>query len=379
MNVKERFDSMTEQIEKIITDGNCLKPRDVAEQIAASPVMNFRDLNTIFQYLTGHLLLDYIRERQLMEAYSMLISIPVFDVEMAITVSGYDNQSSFSKKFKQYFGVTPKEAFLGKDETKLKPVTKWDMLSAVNAKVVESVVRKHESAKFGIPKDKYLKLIEAADYQALYEFDDIKSEVAFNISEEMNAPLKQAFEFVDEFCLNLDTIFMGSNIQMHSVEDLETVINSIQGLKYVYFNLCNSLDESLELIGEARKNGYNIDDIDIDLMKMYLSKDAPFKYFMSAWHIYESLPTPGVDFEEFLMNLSWGMSVEDAQTDYDIDFDFVGIEEENKRIIEDYEIEETYTDEFLGIDRTGKYDDVVMDDYDDEDDEYEEDGEYYDF
>ena len=153
MNVKERFNNMIEQIEKIISNGNCLKPRDVAKRIAASQVMSFRDLNTIFQYLTGHSLLDYIRERQLMESYSMLISIPVFDVEMAITVSGYDNQSSFSKKFKQYFGVTPKEAFLGKDETKLKPATKWDMLSAINAKAVESAVPKHEDAKFGIPKD----------------------------------------------------------------------------------------------------------------------------------------------------------------------------------------------------------------------------------
>ena len=223
MNVKERFNNMTEQIEQIVRNGHCLKAREVAEKIVASQVIGFRDLNTIFQYLTGHSLLDYIRERQLMEAYSMLISIPVFDVEMAITVSGYDNQSSFSKKFKQHFGVTPKEAFLGKDETKLKPATKWNVLSVVNAEEVEPVVYQYEDAKFGIPKDKYQKLIEAADYQALYEFDDIKSEVAFNISEEMNVPLKQAFEFVDEFCLNLDTIFMGSNIFINSVEDLETV------------------------------------------------------------------------------------------------------------------------------------------------------------
>lgn len=381
MNVKGRFNNMTEQIEEIIENGYCLKARDVAKKIVASQFISFRDLNTIFQYLTGYSLLDYIRERQMMKAYSMLISIPMFDVEMAISVSGYDNQSSFSKKFKECYGVTPKEAFLGKDENKLKPATKWDMLSAINAKAVESAVPKHEDVKFGVPKDKYLKLIEAADYQALYEFDDIKSEVAFKISEEINAPLKQAFDFVDEFCLNLDTIFMGSNIFINSVEDLETVINSIQGLKYVYFNLCNSLDESLELIGEARQLGYNIEDIDIDLMKMYLKQDAPMKYFMSALHVYDNLSSHEVDFEEFMMNLSWGMSVEEANIDYNSEINFISDEEENKRMNEDYEIEVTYTDEFLGIDRTGEYDDVVMDDYGDNDD-YDDDmddGGYYDF
>jgi ATP-dependent helicase/nuclease subunit B len=40
------------------------------------------------------------------------------NVENAIEISGLDNQSSFGKKFKEVFGMTPQEAFAKKDQTK---------------------------------------------------------------------------------------------------------------------------------------------------------------------------------------------------------------------------------------------------------------------
>lgn len=380
MNVKEKFNLMTEQIEKIIKEGDYLKPREIAERIAASQVMSFRELNTIFHYLTGYLLQDYIRERQLMESYSMLISIPVFDVEMAISVTGYDNQSSFGKKFKEYFGVTPKEAFMLKDDSVLKPSVSWEDLSTViTNESFKDFSSRHKETRFGISMDVYDKMMEALEYQALFEFTDAQSDVAFKISEEMNAPLRQAFEFVDEVCHNPAEFMLNDSLFECSATQINDTINSVPALKYVYFNVHSRLDEAMELIREAKAWGYNLKEVDSECLKGYFDHNIALKSFMKAYQIYTSCHSPEVDFRTFLSNLLDGMSVEDAQIDYYVDSDFVGIEEENKRIREDYEIEETYTDEFLGIDRTGKYDDVVMDDYDDEDDEYEEDGGYYDF
>ena len=380
MNVKEKFNLMTEQIEKIIKEGDYLKPREIAERIAASQVMSFRELNTIFHYLTGYLLQDYIRERQLMESYSMLISIPVFDVEMAISVTGYDNQSSFGKKFKEYFSVTPNEAFMLKDDSVLKPSVSWEDLSTViTNESFKDFSSRHKETRFGISMDVYDKMMEALEYQALFEFTDAQSDVAFKISEEMNAPLRQAFEFVDEVCHNPAEFMLNDSLFECSATQINDTINSVPALKYVYFNVHSRLDEAMELIREAKAWGYNLKEVDSECLKGYFDHNIALKSFMKAYQIYTSCHSPEVDFRTFLSNLLDGMSVEDAQIDYYVDSDFVGIEEENKRIREDYEIEETYTDEFLGIDRTGKYDDVVMDDYDDEDDEYEEDGGYYDF
>lgn len=380
MNVKEKFNLMTEQIEKIIKEGDYLKPREIAERIAASQVMSFRELNTIFHYLTGYLLQDYIRERQLMESYSMLISIPVFDVEMAISVTGYDNQSSFGKKFKEYFGVTPKEAFMLKDDSVLKPSVSWEDLSTViTNESFKDFSSRHKETRFGISMDVYDKMMEALEYQALFEFTDAQSDVAFKISEEMKAPLRQAFEFVDEVCHNPAEFMLNDSLFECSATQIKDTINSVPALKYVYFNVHSRLDEAMELIREAKAWGYNLKEVDSECLKGYFDHNIALKSFMKAYQIYTSCHSPEVDFRTFLSNLLDGMSVEDAQIDYYVDSDFVGIEEENKRIREDYEIEETYTDEFLGIDRTGKYDDVVMDDYDDEDDEYKEDGGYYDF
>jgi hypothetical protein len=92
MNAKEQFDKIIETIEILSNDLDGIKARDIAEHVSSMLGLGCRDVGAIFAFLTGYSLLDYIKERKLMAAYKMLISIPLLDIEGAITVSGYDNQ-----------------------------------------------------------------------------------------------------------------------------------------------------------------------------------------------------------------------------------------------------------------------------------------------
>ena len=198
MSVKERFNKMMAELERLANAPENLKPRDIAISISRMTGIGYRDLNTVFSYLADTSLLDYIRERQIMAAYKTIISIPMFDVQMAISVSGFDNQSSFGKKFKEVFGLTPKEAHQKKDESLLAEQLTWDVVSnGINLFDKKTVCAPKPKTRFGIDEKQYKVLQEALDLEALYEFDEQRSEVAFSIFRNDHVPMKSAFDFVD--------------------------------------------------------------------------------------------------------------------------------------------------------------------------------------
>lgn len=119
MKIVERFNSMINMIENAVFSEKSLKATEIKMETAQYCGLSLRDLNTVFTYLTDSSLLEYIKGRQIMAAYSVIISMKQFDIEKAIDISGYDNQSSFGKRFKEVFGMSPKSAFRKKDKTKL--------------------------------------------------------------------------------------------------------------------------------------------------------------------------------------------------------------------------------------------------------------------
>jgi AraC-like DNA-binding protein len=318
MNAKEQFDKIIETIEILSNDLDGIKARDIAEHVSSMLGLGCRDVGAIFAFLTGYSLLDYIKERKLMAAYKMLISIPLLDIEGAITVSGYDNQSSFGKKFKEYFDMTPTEAFEKKDQTRYTSAFSWSSIVSNNVKSADNLFPQEssEKTKFGITQTQYAKIMEAADYQALYGFNDIQSDAAFQVAEEMQVPLKDAFEFIDDFsnnyCLNDNGEF---NV---SAEELYLLINAAPELKYVYFKITNSVYEALNLIGEAKTFGYNLMEIDPEYISSYLNDSWRFDEFMFLVEKFEELG--GADFDDFIFKVGLGFPIEEAVKD-DLDDD----------------------------------------------------------
>lgn len=370
MNAKERFNSIITSIEKHCETEDFCSPGDIADVISSEAGFNFREMNSIFSFLIGNTFLEYIKERKMMAAYKMLISCPVLDIEAAICISGYENQSSFTKKFNKQFGTTPKKAFLEKDSSKILPVKTWEHISSAE-ELFENfdTTQQTNTVKFGISKEQYDKILQASDYQALYSFNDSQSEAAFKISEDYGVSLKNAFEFVDEY-----TIMFCDNetAQLEATEDdIDLFAKNMPELVYLYFGVFEgekSLNETLELINEARMNGQKADELSPSFWISYSENSRyDFKDFLILALQFEELN--GKDFDDFIVKIGLGYSPEEAVADdewLDIAEDFES--DENFLAFSEWADKET---DYVHMERFDETYDEENPCYSDEDNEYE--------
>lgn len=370
MNAKERFNSIINSIEKYCETEDFYSPGDIADKISSEVGFSFREMNSVFSFLIGNTFLEYIRERKMMAAYKMLISCPILDIEAAVCVSGYDNQSSFTKKFNKQFGTTPKKAFYEKDESKILPIKTWEHISSAE-ELFESVdvSAQTNTVKFGISKEQYDKILEASDYQALYSFNDSQSEAAFKISEDYGVSLKNAFEFVDEytilFCDEEDS-------QLEANEkDIDLFTKNLPELVYLYFGVFEgkkSLCETLEFVNEARMNGLKADELHPSLWIRYSENDKyDLKDFLVLALKFEELN--GDDFDDFIVKIGLGYSPEEAAAPDewpDVTEDY----ESNERFLAFSEWTDKETD-YVHMERFDEAYDEENPCYSDEDNEYE--------
>ena len=368
MNVKERFNKLLSDIEIMAHLPEDLKPRDIGSKMSANSGIGYRDLNTIFTYITGISLLDYIRERQIMAAYEVIISMPVFDVEVAISVSGLDNQSSFGKKFKERFGLTPKEAFKKKDESLLEEQLVWDIISDGNNLLEdEQPLITPQTVKFGISKEQYQLYQQASDLQALYEFDDNQSEIAYRLSQTYSVPLKKTFDFVDDYCSYIDYDVLRKTV---SFEQLLILIAAAEDVFYVYCNVVSEIGSAIDIVGGIKAVGFNPLDYTAEFLLCYCDHyDMGFEKFkkLADKFIEEHGDLTGFDY--FLQMLSYGYSLEDAL-----------LADEDEDIQKMIDAPDTPDDDSFYDDPIQKWIDQETDyaNMDRFDDNYDEDSAYYD-
>ena len=311
MNVKEKFNKLLSDIEFMVHKQEYLKPRDIGAKMSSLTGIGYRDLNTIFTYITNISLLDYIRERQIMAAYEVIISMPIFDVEVAISVSGLDNQSSFGKKFKDRFGITPKEAFKNKDASLLEEQLIWDVISDGNNLLEEEqTFVTPQTVKFGVSKEQLQLYNKSADLQALYEFDDNQSEIAYRISQLHDVPLELAFDFVDDYSTYLDYDLVKKQT---SFEQLLLVFASADDIFYVYSNVIHEIGSAIDIVGRIKDAGYNPRDFSPEYIACYHDHyDLSFKIFKDLADKFFTEHADLSGFDYFLQMLSYGYSMEDA-------------------------------------------------------------------
>lgn len=327
MTVKEKFERLVSEIENLANSDEQLKPRDIGERMANISILGYRDLNTIFTYLTGTSLLDYIRERQIMAAYIKIINMPIFNVSVAISVSGLDNQSSFGKKFKERFGITPKEAFNEKDMSKFIQQLTWNSISNDEElfKTTTQQPKRHNN-KFGFSNEEYQLLQQAEDLQLLYEFDDIQSEIAFKIAKEENVDIKRAFKFVDDYFLYMGDDFVPFNQTFKIFDDMDE-------LKFVYFNVVQEIETAQKLVDELKELGHNPREFTVYFLKACVEEDrfALEDLFQFAEQYEEEHGEVDSEFEDFITSIKLGIDECESVYDY-FEYDEDGVpydEDEN--------------------------------------------------
>ena len=337
MNAKDCYNNMIEMIENLARMGDYEKTRDIAEKVVqkCGAGLGYRDMNTIFTYLTGDSIQNYIRERRLVMAYAHLINAKSFYVEDAIALSGYDNQSSFGKAFQECFNMSPKEAYAIKDKSFITPPKDWGVISGMNPNIEAEYITKMKEpiTKFGIDKAQYKMMLEAADMQALYEFDDSLSEIAYEIAVKYNTSIKNAFEFVDDFC-----IYQGLNSKnFSSHEEKKDVIMSCDRLIRTCITYDLSISQAYDLLLEILACGYSVDEISEDFIKGYLNNSwFNLREYIQAAE--EFLRVGAKDFTWFLECLHMGYGPEEAAA---MDFD------PNEKDV----LAQDFSNEYIGFDK----------------------------
>lgn len=371
MTAKEKFTKLISKTEELVNQPHYQKPAEIKEKLSMYLGLGNRDLNTIFTFLTSYSLIEYIRERQIMAAYSTIISMPIFDIEVAISVSGYDNQSSFGKKFKERFGLTPKEAFNEKDFSRIAEQITWDIVSnGVKLLDDQRIIKESKGkTKFGIPSKDYKLIQEATDLQALFEFDDLQSNIAFNISKEWRVPLRKAYDFVDDYSVYLDYI---PKAKTTSEDKLSIIFDNSDVIARFYFNVTNEIGTVINLIGELKQLGYNPNKIDIKLMQYFVDQNLfGLKTFLELAQFYienEGNLEYGDGFLNFLNRVFDGVPLEDALYEEEF-FD-------EPLVLNSNYCEEEYNESFekwAEEETDYRKDDRITDDYD-EDSAYYDDG-----
>lgn len=307
MNLKERFNNILTDIEEKANNPYEGKAQDIVEHICKKYLINFRDFNAIFKFLTDMSPLDYTKERKMMAAYKIIIEETEFNPEPAIEVSGLDNQQSFGKKFKETFNITPTEAFEAKDNTLYTNPLSWDIVSTNSFENVSEQFETEE-IKFGIERTQYNKIIEALDYQALYNLNDVQSEVAFQIAESDNLSLKEAFTLVYEYLHYCECVDNNK-----TADENAKFLLSVRAkrLKHLYFKVTQSVYGAMELIEEAEEYGCKIGFINPEYLYVhyehhYCELDELLE------HIKKFEALGGNDFEEYMEWISLGVSEEAA-------------------------------------------------------------------
>ena len=318
MNVKEKFEKIITTIEDLVLN-DLKKASDISEQIATNMFMGYRELNDVFKFFTDRSLNEYIKERKMMAAYTLILTQDEMNIDRAIEISGLDNQSSFGKKFKEVFGITPQEAFIKKDQSKLIPRLSWESIQFVESETNRTPsVDKDSTNYYGVTLEQYNKIIQAKEYQALYDFNEAQSLTAFQISGMENVSLKEAYAFVEDYLHYKECI----SAKYDENKELKFLLSgSSKKIREIYFSVAESISETMDIIDTAKENNYSLTKKHIEYLSVYC-KD-PYCYFdefLCQVEKFEELS--GDDFEEYWeMIYVWGFSPEDAVKGFDDSLD----------------------------------------------------------
>lgn len=309
MNAQQKYEAIINTIETTLENHPYITTRDLADSIAKSIGMNYRDTNTVFTFLTNSSLQDYIRERKFMTAYRELLEQRDQRMDNAAELAGYDNPSSFGKEFRKRFHMTPTQAHERKDVTMLTAPLTWQGISTQKTTQATNVVKPLSipATRFGLDPEHFDRIMQARDLQALYEFNETQSEVAFEIADQYRLPLKEAFEFVDDYCIY--HYMTDDGFALPSYTNLHREITCNADLLTICTQYGLSISEAIPVLYDFNSRNLIFQEIDPQII------DA---YFEGKWTLDELLSlhkhfiqAEGTDFEDFLSWLTLRYQFED--------------------------------------------------------------------
>lgn len=198
MNVAEKFNKTIRAIEEY--SSSPMTAPEIAAAVASESGYPPRVLSDVFNYLSETPLISYIKMRKLTASYLSLASGNC-DICTAVGIAAYSDQPSFTKAFKSLFGITPGDVL--KKKSRIADIPQplfWETLSGISASELlsaEGDVEEVETKIFGVAESTFQKLSRAIELESLYGFSSMFSNYAFELSERLDRPLEDCFQYVD--------------------------------------------------------------------------------------------------------------------------------------------------------------------------------------
>ncbi len=319
MAANDKFNKITEEIDRQAF-GEIKTAKDIAYDIARMQGLQPRDLSSVFYYLTDIPLHKYITSRKLMAAYNYLISDKNPEILRAVEIADYSDQPSFTKAFKRFFALTPKEASSLKDRTLIKKPLCWERLSSdfASDSFLKEEEKMHEKSVFGVSEDCFKKISKALDLGSFYGFSTMFSNYAFEIAEKTGHTLEEAFEYVDslrEYGGDFDDDPEGLTPEeaLHEAGDNETI-------QKVFFERKISVSIISELLFDYAATENDLMHCTMEMLNLFPgfenNVDMSFPYYVKAYVYYsERLPIDTEDyywFDKYLDKIMANIPIEIA-------------------------------------------------------------------
>lgn len=268
MTAKERYDTIIQEIENKATTQR-IQAKDIAEEIAWDQCLSCRDLATVLGFMTGEKLINYIRSRKYQAAYGFLIEAKERGIKMshaiskALDIAEIKEQSSLNKIFLKLFGVTPGDAYLLQDASRMTPPKSWDEISGENTAEEELEETEKETDEiFGIDRAIYERISKINDLESFYGLSRDYSVVAVRLADEFNITLEDAFGYVEGFQAERDAILDDEESSKKQIDEVlrdgwlwENASNP--DMRYCYFTCDISVASALWAIRELPELGHS--------------------------------------------------------------------------------------------------------------------------
>ncbi len=310
MSFKDSFDAMIVEIEKLVKyddDHGWYKAYEIIELLRKKEGKTARDLNTIFEYISGQSLNRYVKDRKMMATYVKMLEDKDYKIQEYVECSGYDNESSFSTAFSKEFGVTPKKAYLQKDKTKIIAPLSMDALLGGPDLPVENVAISDKV--YGLAKDVIDRYNEICEYQAVFGFEDKFIDLVVFLNDEKGVNLLDACKVVDALKTDYEDV---SNSE--SMEEMLNFINKtvpVVYIKHLYPDVC--LPELNYWYSRMKEEGGNLLNETPEFVHMYfdnVSSDFAYKDLKALYKKYLNRYKDRYTFYDFLVKIQTFGSIE---------------------------------------------------------------------
>lgn len=298
---KERYDAIIDMIESIVNYGEYEDAGIIASNVANTAGLGVRELSNIFNFLTGKSLNEYIKERQMNKSYLSLIEDDINDCQKAMGCTGYSEQSSYIKKFKQLFHATPQEAIVAHKSMEtflgIRP-SHWDSLNSededrnleieslncVSGDEYDDVSSECKDEKkldkvYGMDLDDLEEMLAVEAYRMEFGYSRIEANAAYQIKRTFDCDIVKAFEFIYEYELSMDEEYDDGEESLKH----ESYFSFAYFLIYLYNVGAKHNVENVEVYQACRELAYfgiNPEKIEQDDIDYYFDNRTELAYFI---------------------------------------------------------------------------------------------------